>query len=168
MNHHELTSRFIRLLASSVVQLGLVACALLVSSCSQSHEAKSRTEQEERFATAFGFKPPASIVEIKYSDLYNRNLLDSVYGQWMCFTYDEHVFTRILKEKGYERATGSVFYGDLMDKFQSWWPNVDQEKISLYIREKIYSPTEEGPSFSEYLWYDKASNRIYFHKRWGD
>jgi len=131
---------------------------LLATSCSRKVEAKTREDQESYFQAVFEFDAPSTIAEIRYMDVYQRNLLDGVYGQWLRCSYDKNVFERILKERAYRLCTSGLY----CDVQPEWWPKEVSPKVALYTREQ--RSKSGAASFQEYLWHDKNSNYIYFYK----
>ncbi len=148
--------------------LSLTICTLLAISCSKSNEAVSRPDQEKMFGELFGFAPPKAVTEIKYKDVYNRNLLDGAWGRWMRFTYNEAVFSRILKAEGYKQREELHFVALKSAAAPKWLPDVDQSKITIYVRGNEDTQQSEGYSFHEYIWHDTNSNVVYFHKMYWD
>jgi hypothetical protein len=151
---------------SAALYLSLTVSALLASSCSKSTEAVTRQDQEKMFSEFFGFEPPKSVAEIKYKDVYNRYLMNGGWARWMCFTYTEDVFSRILKDQGYKERDELHFVALESDAAPDWWPKVDQSKVRIYLRSDKDTKQSEGYSFEEYFWHD--TNFVYFHKRYGN
>lgn len=135
----------------------LLLGALFTTSCYQQGEAKTREEQESHFQAAFDFAAPSTIAEIRYMDVYQRNLMDGVYGQWLRCSYDGHVFERILKEGEYVPCTAAVHW----DVQPEWWPKRISPKVAVYSFE---SKKSSGASYREYLWRDESSNYIYLYR----
>jgi len=142
---------------------------MIVSACSRTVEARTRREQEMYFRNIFDFDAPSAIAEIKYMDVYQRNLMDSVYAQWMRCSYNEEVFQRLLKERGYVPRRSNVFYLDLGGPVMpKWWPDVDESKLAIFVRESDRATNPDQTSFREFLWHDEKTNHMYFHRRYGD
>ncbi len=120
----------------------------------------------EDVRSAFGFQPPKSVAEIKYKDVYNRYLMNSGWGRWMCFTYDKDVFSSILKSQNYKQRDELHFLAVESDAAPKWWPNVDQSRVTIYLRSDKNGKKSQTYSFEEYLWYDTNSNVVYFHRRY--
>lgn len=141
---------------------------LLISGCARHTEATSRREQEAMFRELVGFAPSSAVADIKYTDVYNRNLMDAVYAQWLRFTYVPADFEHLLRSKPFHLVPTSFSYGDLYDKPRSaWWPEVHQTKIQLYVFEKHVTPSDSA-SCREYVWCDKTSGFVYLHRRFWD
>lgn len=151
-----------RKFASAILLLAI--CALLPVSCSKSTEAVSRQDQEKMFRELLGFDAPKSVAEIKYQDAYNRYLLNGGWGRWMRFTFNQELFSKILKEQGYKQREELHFVDLKSDAAPKWWPDVDQRKVTIYLRGDKDTQQPEVFSFQEYLWYDTNSNFVYFHK----
>ena len=145
----------------------LAALAFFITSCSRNTEAQTRKDQEAAFRNVFEFEAPTSIIEIRYADVYQRNLMDSVYAQWIRFSYDEVVFGRLLKDRGFHSRKDGLFYGDLGGPMlPKWWPEVHESEIALYVHENEQTKKPGESSFREFLWHDKKSNYVYFHRRY--
>src|SRR5688572_11369418 len=142
--------------------------ALLAVSCSKTTEAVTRPEQEKMFRELFGFAPPTSITEIKYTDTYNRQAMNGGWGRWMRFTYDEEVFSKILKAEGCKQRDEGQALSLESPAAPEWVPKVDQRQVTIYLRSDKDTKEVEGFSFEEYLWRDTNSNFVYFHKRYWD
>jgi hypothetical protein len=155
MNTNKQLSRcFVCLLAC------LIACCLHTG-CTKSGEAKTRAAQEAAFLGNLGFSPPASLTEIKYTDFYQRGVMDGGYEQWLRCTFQADVFDQMVKKKGYQKAgTSAPISGP---KKPAWWPQADTGGNVTYVREG-----NDGASYAEHLWHDENTGFVYWHKVWWD
>jgi len=116
------------------------------------------------FRELLGFEPQKAIAEIKYKDAYNRHMMNGGWGRWMGFTYSEEVFTRILKQEGFKERDKLHIVNLKSDAAPAWWPDVDLNKVTIYLRSEKDTQQSEGYSFEEYIWHDSNLNFVYFHK----
>jgi hypothetical protein len=151
---------------SLAAAVAFVFLALALGACSGSKEAFTKQEQENMFKELLGFPPPKEVSEIKYKEVYNRHLMNGAWGRWMRFTAPEEVFLKAVKDRSF-KETG--FTTDLKSAAApDWWPNVDQSQITLFSRSHEDTKENEGYSFKEYIWYDSASQTVFFYKHyWG-
>ena len=138
-----------------------VLAVLLAVSCSRSTAPTSRKDQEHEFRDLFGFAPPETIAEIRYQDVYVRNLMDDEWQRWICFTYEGAVLSRILKEGGHAALEKGRIAP--LEAGPAWWPKVDQMKVPIYTRT---SPKGPGYFFREYVWRDPRSDRVCLTRRY--
>lgn len=134
----------------------LVACCLQAG-CTKSGEAKTRAAQENAFRDAFGFAAPASIIEIKYADYYQREVMDGSYEQWLRCTFQAEVFDKMVKTKGYQRRGSS----DLVSGSNNpaWWPAGNAGENTTFVLEG-----HDGPSHRAHLWHDQKTGFTYWHQ----
>lgn len=150
----------------AALYFAFVMLAWLAVSCSKSTEAVTRPKQEEMFRELFGFEPPSSVAEIKYQDVYDRQLMNGSWGRWMRFTYREDVLAKILEDRRYKKRDELRMVPLESPAAPAWWPKVDQSKVTIYLRTDQDDKDSRGYSFEEYLWRDTNSNFVYFHKRY--
>jgi len=105
------------------------------------------------FRELLGFEPPKAVTEIKYKDAYNRYLMNGGWGRWMRFTYSEEVFSRVMKGDGFKQREEIHSVGLKSDAAPKWWPDVDQSKVTIYLRSDKDTKQSEGYSFQEYIWH---------------
>lgn len=142
----------------------LIVFGGVLAGCSGGGEAKTQKTRAEGFLSIFGYPPPAEVTDIKYKDVYNRFLLDSAYGEWICCTYQKDVWNRIAGPKSTFRKTD--FSSIPNEKAApSWWPKSVGKDIVVYDQE-ITSIEERasGFSISQYFWRDEKAGLIYLHK----
>lgn len=139
--------------------------SIFLASCSGSREANTRKDQEVEFTNAFGFSPPSAITTINYADLSNRGVMDGAYGQWMSFSYEQASFDKIILA-GYKEEQ----YSDIPNGGASpaWWPSAIPRGSVILSRSQDDTPANEGFQFREYIWHDRASGFVYFHKNYWD
>jgi len=143
----------------------LTMTAVFMASCSGSSEAKTRKEQEVEFTNAFGFSPPATIMTINYADLSNRGLTDGAYGQWMSFSFEQASFDKIIVGGYKEERNADIPNGSVSP---AWWPKTIPVGAVIYSRSQDDTPANEGFQFREYIWHDRASGLVFFHKNYWD
>ena len=138
----------------------MVAC-----SGADSREAKTRKEQEVEFNKAFGFHPPATITTINHTYLSSRNVIDRSYDEWLSFTFEQASFDKIIRGK-YKQAQNIAMPDE--SESPAWWPKANPSGTVLFFRSQDDTSTDEGFQFREYIWHDKASGLVFFHKSyWG-
>ena len=137
----------------------ITAAAIILTSCSRSTSAKTRNEKEAEFKNTFGFSPTSAIVSIEYADLYNREVMDGAYEQWISFTYDAETYRKILGS-GY-KSTGSESF-PTGDYFPAWWPK--SVVATFFTRGHEDTPEAEDFSFRECLWYDESAGQVFYNK----
>jgi len=143
----------------------LILAAVFLVSCSRSHEAKARNDQEVEFSGIFGFSPPPTITTINYSDLYNRGVMDGSAVQWLSFTFEQSSFDKIIQGGYTNEKSANIPNGGATP---SWWPKTIPEDTVIYSRSQNDTPEEEGFSFQEYIWHDDASGLVFFCKSYWD
>lgn len=143
----------------------LTVAAIFMMSCSGSGEAKTRKEQEAEFSKAFGFTPPTTITTINYTNLSNRGVMDSGYGEWMSFSFDQASFDKIIlgryKAEHYIKIPNN-------DASPVWFPKTIPNGTTIFSRSQDDTPANEGFQFREYIWHDSASALVFFHKSYWD
>lgn len=135
---------------------------LAVYGCSKIKSATKSPAVE--FQDIFGLAPPATVADIRY---HERSSCFAGWTRWMSFTCDAATLDALLKKGSYKQST--FFRVDSGGpEAPAWWPEEDPTPYTLYSLGPEDTPEDEGFQFSESIWYNSQSGRVYFTKSYWD
>jgi hypothetical protein len=106
------------LTAMSIRSLLIASLALVLAGCTHKEETTSRAEQARAFQHAFGFPPPADVVEIAYRSESAWALNLGGHLSIMRFTLVTNVVEKIKSQHGLVAENTSVAS---VNKLPQWW-----------------------------------------------
>lgn len=154
---------------SNVIKTGVLFTLLvLMVGCWGSYESQERDKLISSFVDNFGFKPPASVKEIK---MKNWGVYDAT-AHCMAFTYDPAVFSRIIaNDKALKTVShNSPAFSAITEEMKKntnipgWLQLPGKETEQVYYNEDFMDHT-----FSEYyLWTKKESGMTFLFVHYFD